>query len=144
MLTSSGPVLIETGARLAGSILPHAVSRCFGTNQVELTVEAYADPEGFRQHCGAPYRLRTNLRYVSLIVPRKAILRSLHGFDALRRLLSFHDMHVQLPVDQVLGPTIDSRSSPGYVYLIHDDTNQIQRDYIAIRELEEVGLYETT
>ena len=98
MLTSSGPVLIETGARLAGSILPHAVSRCFETNHVELTVEAYADPEGFRRHCGVPYRLRTNLRYVSLIVPRKAILRSLHGFDALRRLPSFHDMHVQLQV----------------------------------------------
>jgi biotin carboxylase len=144
MVTRSGPVLIETGARLAGSILPHAVSRCFGTNHVELTAESYVDPTGFRARRNGPYRLSTNLRYVSLIVPRAANLESLSAFDVLRRLPSFFDMHLQVPEGQRLRATVDSFSSPGYLYLIHADPAQIERDYAILRELEERGLYETS
>ena len=57
ILTSRGPVLVDSGARLAGSVLPHVVSRCFGTSQVQLLATAIAAPERFASSAGRPYRL---------------------------------------------------------------------------------------
>jgi biotin carboxylase len=142
MLTSRGPVLVETGARLAGSIIPSVVSRVFGTNHVELTAEAYAAPSAFDRRLGRVYELRSHLRYVSLISPIAGKVRSLAGFNEIRDLPSFADMNLQLALDEPLSRTVDSRTSPGYVYLVHDDPDQLRADYRTIRELEATRLYD--
>lgn len=142
MMTHRGPILIETGARLAGSILPSAVSACMGCNQVELAVECYAAPERFRARVGKPYTKLKSLLYVSLIAPAEGVLRSLSRFDELRRLPSFFDGHVSIEVGGRLRKTVDSLTSPGYVYLLHDDPAVLMKDYLAIRDLEQQGLYD--
>jgi biotin carboxylase len=142
MLTRHGPVLVESGARLAGSIIPAVVSRVFGTDQVELTAQAYAAPADFARHFGTEYRLRTHLRYVSLISPVAGKVRSLEPFARIRSLPSFADMSVALTEGGPLRRTVDSRTSPGYVYLVGDKPAQLEADYRAIRKLEMAGLYD--
>ena len=76
MLTEAGPVLVECNARLCGTMLPQIVSRCLGTNQVELLALSIAAPDEFARLAGTGYRLATHLRYVSLISPRPGIVPS--------------------------------------------------------------------
>ncbi|MGI5468206.1 ATP-grasp domain-containing protein [Streptomyces sp. CA-132043] len=143
MLTGEGPVLIETGARLAGSILPEVVSRCFGTDHVALTALACADPAAFMAHTDRRAQPRTHLRYVSLIAPRAGRLVSLDRFAEIRALPSYAGHHLAVAVGDHLVPTVDAATSPGVCYLLHDDPRQIEADYRRLRALEEADLYGT-
>ncbi|WP_406861083.1 ATP-grasp domain-containing protein [Streptomyces sp. HUAS MG47] len=143
MLTDQGPTLIESGARLAGSIIPEVVDRVFGTNHVDLTAEAIAAPEAFaaRMDDEAP-TLHTNLRYVSLISPAAGRLTSVAPFDRIRALDSFAALSLGVDTGDLITPTVDSATSPGVCYLVHDDAEQIKRDYEALRAMELEDLYE--
>ncbi|MFI8998233.1 ATP-grasp domain-containing protein [Streptomyces sp. NPDC053542] len=143
MLTDEGPVLIEAGARPAGSILPDVVSRCFGTDHIALTALACADPAAFMARTDRPAQPRVPLRYVSLISPRGGRLVSLARFDEVRALPSYAGHHLSVEVGDHLAPTVDSLTSPGFCYLVHRDPRQIETDYRRLRALEEAGLYET-
>jgi biotin carboxylase len=140
VMTARGPILIDCGARLAGSILPSAVSRCFGTNQVELLAQAIAASEGFRDRAGGRYSVEGALRYVSLICARND--GRLHGgaVERLRKLPTFADLFLVVPPGGRVRRTIDAATSPGYLYLFgaHAD---VERDYARLRELEEMELY---
>jgi biotin carboxylase len=141
MLTAGGPVLVEIGARPAGSILPEAVSRCFGTNHVELTALAYAAPGRFAAQCGKPYEMRGHLRYVSLICPHDTVLTGDDPFAVLRSLPTFAGMIAGVPAGGALRRTVDSATSPGVVYLHGDDPAALDADYAALRAHEHAGLY---
>ena len=140
IMTRRGPILLESGACLAGSILPDVVSRCFGSNHVELTAEAFVDFERFAARCSEPYRLYKCVRYVSLIVPHLGIVRA-DGLEAIRQLRSCAGMMFSSAPGAVLSPTIDSRTSPGVVYLVADAPEQLARDYARLRQIERRELY---
>jgi biotin carboxylase len=141
MLTANGPVLVECNARLCGAQLPDIVSRCFGTNQVELTALSIVRPEEFIQLAGTPYQLATSLRYVSLINPRPGVVPSHEDLAQVRSLPSFAAMAITLPEGRPLPQTVDLATSPGYVYLASDDPAQLENDYRRLRELEATTLY---
>jgi biotin carboxylase len=141
MLTPAGPVLVECGARLGGSHLPHIVSRCLGADQVEVTALSIARPAEFARLAGTPYRLTTHLRYVSLISSRPGTVPSDADLEQVRSLPSFAEMTMTLPAGEPLPPTVDLATSPGYVYLISDDPRQLDADYRRLRDLEETVLY---
>jgi biotin carboxylase len=141
MFTARGPVLVECNARLCGSILPDVVTRCLGTNQVELTALSIARPEEFARIAGTPYELRTHLRYVSLINPGSGVVPSEDDLEAVRSLPSFVAMTMTLPAGRPITQTVDLASSPGYVYLASDDPRHLERDYRRLRELEATTLY---
>ena len=136
MIANQRPVLIETGARLAGAIFPSAVSKCFGSNQVELAVESYIAPEKFLEKVGKPYSLRKKLLYVSLISEYEGIIQSISKVDEIKKLPSFFDMHLSINVGSHLQKTIDFITSPGYIYLIHEELEVLWQDYYTIRNLE--------
>jgi biotin carboxylase len=140
IVTAGGPVLLETGARLAGSVLPDVVTRCFGTSQVELTALAFADRAAFQRQCGRPYQLHNRLRYVSLIVAQPSVVGE-QGLEAMTRLESYAGMLSGMAPGMALVPTVDSKTSPGVVYLLADDPAVVARDYAALRHLELTSLY---
>jgi hypothetical protein len=141
MLTASGPVLVECGARLGGSQSPDIVSRCLGMNQVELTALAMARPAEFTRLAGTPYQLRERVRYVQLITPKDGIAPSDAALAPVRALPSFADAVLVWRGGTFVPRTIDLATSPGYVYLISDDQAQIEADYKELRQLEQTGLY---
>jgi biotin carboxylase len=140
MMTARGPILLETGARLAGSVLPTVVRRCFGTSQVELTAAALANPEGFAQLLERPYEVRSSLRYVSLTVPEAGVVSS-EGLAAVRQLKSFAGMLSGIAAGAAVAKTVDSKTSPGVVYLFSEDAAQVVEDYNTLRQLERTQLY---
>jgi hypothetical protein len=51
--------------------------------------------------------------------------------------------HVLLvgPGDKVV-PTVDVNTLIGWIFLCHEDADQLKKDYLALRNLEPTGLFE--
>jgi biotin carboxylase len=143
MLTPDGPVLVECAARSGGSHAPTVVSRCLGTSQIECLALAIARPEAIIEGRLPQYRLRTHLRYVTLISPRDGVVPSAEDLAPARALGSFTELVLTTPEGTPTQRTVDQASSPGYVYLSSPDPAQVQADYQRLRSMEENGLYES-
>ena len=70
MLTARGPVLVECAARMGGGQTPEIITRCFGTNQVDLLALSVARPDEFDRLPATEYQLLQRPRFVSLMNPR--------------------------------------------------------------------------
>jgi biotin carboxylase len=141
MLTPSGPVLVECGARMGGAHKPDVVARCVGTNQVECLALAITRPDDLVGRRLPTYRPRSTLRYVTLISPGDGVMPDHDAFDPVRELASFVDMVVTTAPGEPVTRTVDLVTSVGYVYLESDDAEQVEADYKRLRELELDGLY---
>lgn len=142
MLTASGPVLIESGARLGGGQMPHLLTSCVGDDQVSSLAYSIADPASFLAEAEAPYQLKNRLRCVNLISPRAGAVPGEEGWDAIRALQSFAGMTVNLPARSALTRTVDMATCPGTVYLTSADPAALENDYSTLRALELDGLYD--
>jgi biotin carboxylase len=142
MLTASGPVMVECGARLGGAHVPPVVSRCLGTNQVDVLALAIARPEQITAGKLPRYRLLEQVRFLSLISPGTGVIPDEDGWAPIRSLTSFLDLIVSKPPGTRIEKTVDLATSPGYVYLTAADQAQIDADYQELRELERAGLYD--
>lgn len=140
MWTTTGPVLIECGARLAGSVLPDAVRRCFGTSQLDLTAMLIGDPEAFTAITKARYRLNGTLRYVCLVARMNGTVAN-EANDLIDTLPSFAGTSRPLDSGSPVCRTVDSLTSPGAVYLYHPDAAVVERDYTTLRQWEHDRLY---
>ena len=142
MMTDNGPVLVETNARLMGVIIPEVVSKAIQSNHVELTVKSYVEPENFKTIINQKLSLQKKLLIVILISEIEGKIKSVSHIDKIRSLPSFCDMKLQLEKDKPIKKTVDLVSSPGYIFLVHENPEIIQQDYQAIRQLEKNGLYD--
>jgi biotin carboxylase len=147
MLTEQGPVLIETAARMQGTILHQAVVAAIGDSHVTTTVECYLDPTTFARRLNAPYELKKNLYCVTLASEEEGIVKENHCDELLSRLPSFEAMFHTPGPGEKLSRTTDLFTNPGIVYLCHHDQRQIETDYRQIRAYEKAGrlfsLYES-
>ena len=144
MVTSDGmPVLIETAARLMGTLDLSLVTEATGTNAALVTAEAYLAPEQFNRRLAAP-PLKTGRRYamVQMLSRSEGVLKR-YRCDKLQRLGSFYGVDANLNPGEPVKQTINSYTSPGLIFLCADDQAQLLSDYRQIRSLEESGeLYE--
>lgn len=142
MMTGDGPVLIEVGARLAGSISHRTTHAALGHSHASLTAEAWFDPDRFRARMGGPYGLRGHARFVSLISRQSGRIADVKRLRDVAALESFSQaVNCPKPGD-VLRPTEDLFTSPGLIYLFHRDRAVVERDHRRIREWEDEGFFE--
>ncbi len=141
MLTSSGPVLIETGARMSGAFLPDSVRAATGRDHVTLTVDCYTDPGRLAALVGRPYPVRRQLWMTALIAPFDGHLAADGAVAELRGLPTLHAVIGDLSPARPVKRTVDLNTAPAGLYLIADDAAELQRDYARIRHLEANGLY---
>lgn len=141
MLTGSGPVLIETGARLQGSFLLDSVREATGHNHVTLAVDCYTDPGRLAALIGQPYPVRRQLWVVALIAPYDGHLATDGAVAELHSLPTLHDVIGDLSPGRPVSRTVDLLSAPAGLYLIADDAADLHRDYARVRHLEANGLY---
>ena len=141
ILTPRGPVLVEIGARLEGSVTSRGPEAATGHSQVSLTVDAYTDPAAFARLPGTDYRLLQSLRVVCLITPQDGHLAA-EPLAAVRALPSYLCGSVDaLVTGAEVRRTVDLFTSPGHLYLVGADGEQIERDYRRVRAIERGGLY---
>ncbi|MEN6610462.1 MAG: ATP-grasp domain-containing protein [Methanoregulaceae archaeon] len=139
MLTETGPLLIESGARvMGGTIPPELILKCAGQCQADLVVQAYSDPETFMAEIDTPYHLQRHMIRKHLIAGCEGIPAG--EISALDRLADLRSCvkgdFVNLISEWYVHRTVDMITSPAKVFLIHEDPEVILADYRAIREFE--------
>lgn len=141
MLTEDGPVVVEVGARMAGAGHPILATAVQNYGQMELTVKAYTDKEDFFKTIQEPVKLLKANLWVLLRTSQTGKVKSLEKFSSVRELSSFYRLNLNIKTGDLLEKTVDEGNMPGIVFLVHEDRDTVMKDYVAIRALEENGLY---
>lgn len=138
MLTATGPVLVESGARMHGSVPDEIVDRCTPSHQT-LTAEAYLDPHSVARRAQQPYELAAAAYCVMLISQHEGRIVDDTGMREIEALPSFAGTISMLGPGDQLKKTVDLFSCPGIIYLVDPDREQLKADYDRIRELDAAG-----
>ncbi|UFR06934.1 ATP-grasp domain-containing protein [Streptomyces sp. Go40/10] len=143
-ITAAGPVLVEAGARIGGASLPHYAQLARGTSQLDWTVDAYLDPDGFMARHKDDDPLSLHCAFVGLVSPFSGTLRSYPYLQQLRTLESFHELRVAVAPGQRIRRTVDDLSYPAIAVLLHDSEETVLRDANTIRYLDGPSFYDMT
>jgi hypothetical protein len=138
MLTATGPVLVESGARMHGSVPDEIVDRCTPSHQT-LTAEAYLDPKSVARRAQQPYELAAAAYCVMLISRHEGLIVDDAGMREIEALPSFAGTIVMLRPGDQLKKTVDLFSCPGFIYLVDPDRGRLKADYDRVRELDAAG-----
>lgn len=133
----AGPVLIEVGARMQGSMSRKARIAALGYDHVSLTVLRYARPEAFRAHVAAstPFLRRKHAVIVSVLSDREGTVLGHSGLAALRAWPSFADAFGFPSVGERLHTSRDLSTTAGIVYLVHDEPDVVEDDRCRLQAL---------
>jgi len=134
IMTVDGPILIETAARLAGSIDPSAVSEALGSNQVADLLMSYINPNEFLKKVDYPPRKYS--RHVFFASTVAGYANNPPDLAPIMNLQSFHSLSFRFDKGCEIVKTVTLADFPGYCYLASDDHEQLQKDFIQFRQLE--------
>ncbi|MEU5476894.1 hypothetical protein [Streptomyces mirabilis] len=140
MLTSDGPVLIETGARLGGASAPDVVEKYCGISQTSLAAAALIDPTALVDFDDSQVRCAGSLRNVEFI-NRQFGLASHNAHKWIAELPTVVSVTSAVEPDSLLAPTSNLLNSPGYAYLAAAENRAVVRDYEVLRAWENEGLH---
>ncbi len=136
----TGPVLVEVGSRIGGPRMPFPTAACTasGKSQMEYTVDAYLEPHKFHDQWDSTYEIVRQSRMVFLISNQEGQLEGFHSelMHQIRSLPSYYAEELAIGPGDRLQKTMDVRSSPGCIFLVHDSVEQLVNDYEVIRQLE--------
>jgi dapdiamide synthase len=142
MLTADGPVLIEMGARVAGSADPYFIETCLGHSQVSLLTLAALQPEEYLRLVQTKPVAEGFKRaaYVFLIATSDALVGpvSLEEFLRIEGVVRV-DYRYSSGDHQVV--TRDLLTSPGAVIVVADDAERLEATVREVRRVER-ALYE--
>jgi len=130
MLTDAGPVLIEVGARPAGSA--HQEIACIATGDSQLDRHVAHRVDGLHE---LGFELRRHVRIAFLSSPRAGVLRNGEILERIDGLASFHSKTLYFGSGDEVPATVDFTTPLGFVVLA-DDEQQIGADYAAFKDLE--------
>lgn len=140
MMTQSGPKLIELGARLQGGISSKAVCEAIGESHLTLTAQLLVDREKLEKYISKPYRIKKNIMAVAFVVRDGGEIIQSHLQETVAKLPSFYLFMSKPEKGDIISKTTDLFTSPGVVYLVSDDINELNQDYQQIREWEEKSM----
>ncbi|WP_305810513.1 ATP-grasp domain-containing protein [Photobacterium leiognathi] len=137
MITSEGPTLLETGARMPGRIDLSAYTKAMGHNQLSVLFESILDPETFRERVNKGRRkLKTNSSCVFFISDRQgAVVNPFPADELVENYTHFHSFY--WGAGNKIEKTIDFTNTPGQIFLIGDDKNNIKAERLKFRERED-------
>lgn len=137
-----GCFLVELGARLMGANLPFSfLEKCITTPQATLTVNAFANKDVFNQKKVSDYKITQPLMAVFMVSNQKGVITKIRSLEKVRSLESFYDMKLAVKEGDRLSNTIDYQTSPGMIYLSHQNPSMLEKDRLEIRELEK-GMFQ--
>lgn len=137
ILTDNGPVLIETGARLMGTCDFSSVSEVTGYNQISKLVESYINPDQFLKTIS--HRKKMNNKHilnVFLISNASGKITNAFNEKLFKKLSGLHSFSINFPLNGILEKTHDLVTSPGHVYLVSENLEDLTVGYNKIREME--------
>ena len=130
------PYLIEINCRQHNMDFIPIVMNCLGYNTIDVTMVAYLGDDTTWD--SIPHRPPLLRRYGSMVhlvnsAPAGYLLNNHPVLDQMMKLESVYDAEVFEKFctegSYISSPTIDIRSDAGWVQLIHDDAETLERDY---------------
>lgn len=133
------PMLIEVAARISGVQNPKANDVALGHNMVDMTADAYADPQRWAEKAAAIGKL--NKRCWIVVVPsrQEGTIDAMPFTGEIERLPSFFSAAWRVRPGGALRKTVDLNTCVGLVFLMDEDEEVIYRDYQRIMALVPEG-----
>lgn len=132
------PILIEVGARIAGTNM-HRLTRHITHNsksQLEYTLDAYINPSLLSDISKAPSKNNKFAMSVYFISKKSGTLQTLGPFEKITSLKSYRSHDIYAQIGKHMPKTTDLGSSPGQVFLVNDRQDALQEDYLQVRKIE--------
>jgi D-alanine-D-alanine ligase-like ATP-grasp enzyme len=149
MLTARGPILVEVGARPAGSGMPDLAAKAYPYHPLDITIDAYLNPGRFSglwvaesAQPGSRQKFLKHARQVEFISPRAGVLTSLPYLGSLKQLRSYVSHSISVGIGEQMNATEDLLTSPGHVELAHEDAAIVEQDYRTVRQWEQSGFFQ--
>lgn len=138
MLTETGPVLIEVGARpMGGHFMRSMLDRLLGHHLTDASLDSYLDPDAFERDRKKKYRTNGFLMNKFFITPEGGAVDSYPVLTLLHSLKTYAGGSLSPAfADFQLPKTVDLDSAPGNILLYSEDENEVWRDYQLIRTIE--------
>ena len=140
MIDEKGPVLIEVNCRpMGGDMSVEFLDRVSGQHETDSILYAYLKPDLFKEQLKKQYQLYAHASLKFFIVPKGIVARSAPMKNISLKLKS----HLRTSLDDIdygnskyYVKTEDLDTSPGTMYLVHEDLSVVQKDIEFIRNIE--------
>jgi hypothetical protein len=144
IITNSGPCLVEMNCRANGGDgawqpLAKGLTPNGHYSQVEVTADAYLDPEQFASYPDKPGPLIGQGVEVLLVNYGNGVVERTPGFDVLKKLPSCIHFESGVKIGSVVEPTIDLITAVGSVIVYHENPAIVKEDLRFIRYLENMN-----
>ncbi len=138
IIDEKGPVLIEINCRpMGGAFDRKFLEKLYGHHETDLILDSFLNPDAFRKtHRGVYVPIRKGCLKIFIL---KESMRSDSSpvVSLCRRLKSYHDsIFDRVGRDLVMEKTHNLETNGGYVYLVHDDEEVVERDRDLLHRLE--------
>ena len=137
---ANGPVLVETGARLCGAMVPHYLDEISTGSILDLAVAAAIAPARFEMLAAQPRAYAARLRAFVLRTRQSGLLRDRPGEALVRGLRTFRDVSWFGEPGDPVQPTRDLMSALGMVFMRAGDDAALDADVRELRRLEDAEL----
>ncbi len=141
ILTSRGPVLVETAGRLQGGDSVALMRAATGSSQTDALLQALLDDPAAADHEPVADYAYVPVTQLFLNAPDGAAIGPASAIQALMSIPGVAGLVSPLRPGAPVNRTIDLLTSPGTVYLADPDAAQIEHAYLQVRTLEARGLY---
>jgi len=139
-MTPTGPVCIKISCSAHGgdgnwrSMCRHLTG---GHSQIEATADAYLNKEEFDKIPNVPpLPFKASGMEVLLVSFNRGVVKATPGFEIIKQLPSFVYFETGVSIGSEVDYTVDLFTSVGSVFLMHYDSEILQRDVERIREME--------
>ncbi|CAM9640912.1 unnamed protein product, partial [Choristocarpus tenellus] len=125
-------MLVEVNSRWHLTDFAPLTLACIGYEALSETISAYVDPERFGSLPSEPRQLIRHGRVVHLVCSVEGTLVKVQHMDELQSMESFAGIDVYPGFSTPGGhvePTIDIRSDAGWVRLVHESEEVVEKDY---------------
>ena len=140
-----GPVLVEVNAgRPNGVDFRLICDACIGYNQYDVCADLYLTGGALFDELPTmpPPTLAAAGRLVKLVCAASGVLGGVNFEEAIGALPSLVRFEVEREEGDHIDATVDLASCAGYAHLVHRDADAVERDYRALRALQDEGLFE--
>lgn len=135
-LTASGPVLVETGARVMGST-PPVYYEALGYSLIEWSLDAYLSDAAHARNAKRGYHPKKHFMAKFFLSFKEAEVEEITAFNTLPLLPTFVSCNFNnLSFTKRLRPTVDLPSKPGDCFLMSAKEEEVLRDYTLCRYME--------
>ncbi|MBB4642656.1 ATP-grasp domain-containing protein [Rhizorhapis suberifaciens] len=133
---AAGPVLVESGARLCGGMVPLYLEAVAETSPLELAVSSFVDTDAFESAAAEPQRHNASLRAYFVRNSQRGRVAARPGDRLLRSLRTFKDVIWYASEGSEIIPTRDLWSGLGLVFLLSPDEAAINDDVALVEQWE--------